>query len=321
MKDGILVVNKPAGMSSAGVVGRLKRILKVKKIGHTGTLDPFATGVLLIAIGKATKISRFFLDGSKGYRAQVTLGIETDTYDCTGRETARADIQTLSAITQDTVQKVVAGFSGVQEQVAPAYSALKHNGQPLYKLARQGKMIQKPPRRIEVFSIAMDNFSLSDQGLPTFEMDVHCSGGTYIRSLAFDIGRQLGCGGHLSALSRTRSSQFLLDQAVGLDEVDAMERSQIADRILSMSQCLNFLPAITADLGIASKVRYGQIFGIAGGEFLNEDYIRVIDKNDNLLAIVQVDQNRTGRTGMDKNESGKSDNSGQIFKYCCVFSS
>jgi tRNA pseudouridine55 synthase len=148
MKDGILVVNKPEGISSAGVVGRLKRILGVKKIGHTGTLDPFATGVLLIAIGKATRISRFFLDGSKGYRAQVALGIETDTYDCTGNTTFTADTGALEQITQEDIDRVVAGFAGPQEQVAPAFSALKHQGQPLYKLARQGKMVQKPPRRI-----------------------------------------------------------------------------------------------------------------------------------------------------------------------------
>ncbi|WDP91448.1 MAG: tRNA pseudouridine(55) synthase TruB [Desulfobacter sp.] len=303
MKDGILVVNKPEGLSSAGVVGRLKRILKVKKIGHTGTLDPFATGVLLIAVGKATRISRFFLDGSKAYRARVTLGVETDTYDCTGRETFRADPGDLAGITEAALSRVVAGFSGVQEQVAPAYSALKHEGQPLYKLARQGKPVQKPPRQIEIHRIAMERLETSPQGLPEFNLDVHCSGGTYIRSLAYDIGKQLGCGAHLSALSRTGSSQFTIDQALALDDIKEMDRPEISARIISMSQCLDFMPAIIADEAAAKKIRHGQTLECQGAGLSTDDHIRIIDGQDDLLAIVRADK------------------SGQTFKYCCVFSS
>ncbi len=309
MKDGILVVNKPEGISSAGVVGRLKRILGVKKIGHTGTLDPFATGVLLIAIQKATRISRFFLDGSKGYRAEVALGIETDTYDCTGKTTFEADPETLTKITQKDVDRVVAGFAGVQEQVAPAFSALKHQGQPLYKLARQGKMIQKPPRQIEIFSIATENMHLSEAGVPVFNLDVHSSGGTYIRSLAYDIGKKLRCGAHLSALCRTRSGQFMLEEAIDLADLETMNRSDIETRIVSMSACLDFLPTIIADSAMATKVSYGQKLSIRETEnpagMSNDDdnpFIRIIDKSDALLAIVQPDE------------------LGQAYNYCCVFS-
>ncbi len=308
MKDGILVVNKPEGISSAGVVGRLKRILGVRKIGHTGTLDPFATGVLLIAIQKATRISRFFLDGSKGYRAQVALGIETDTYDCTGKTTFEADPGALKQITQKDIDSVVAGFSGPQEQVAPAFSALKHKGQPLYKLARQGKMVQKPPRQIEIFSISAENMHQSESGLPVFDLDVHSSGGTYIRSLAYDIGKQLGCGAHLSALCRTRSGQFSLKEAIDLADLEAMDPSDIDTRIVTMSACLDFLPTITADQAMARKISFGQKLSIVETEIrpgVSEDedhpFIRIIDESDDLLAIVQPDK------------------LGQTYNYCCVF--
>ena len=316
MKDGILVVNKPEGMSSAGVVGRLKRLLQVKKIGHTGTLDPFATGVLLIAVGKATRISRFFLDGHKGYRARVTLGVETDTYDCTGSQSAKADPDALAKIDPETVSNVVTSFSGKQEQIPPAFSALKHKGQPLYKLARQGKMIQKPPRQIEIFHISMENYTVSSEGLPEFDVNVLCSGGTYIRSLAFDMGKKLGCGAHLSGLCRTRSSQFYIEDAVDLESIEIMERTQIEKRIVPMSQCLKFLPAIEADEATAQKIKYGQPLKVEelGPPNIkpaienktafkeDEDQFRIIDQNDILLAIVRPDK------------------TGQTYKYCCVFS-
>ncbi len=306
MKDGILVVNKPEGISSAGVVGRLKRMLGVKKIGHTGTLDPFATGVLLIAIGKATRISRFFLDGSKGYRARVALGSETDTYDCTGQVTAQADASALAGVTPERIRQVVSSFSGPQEQVAPSYSALKHNGQPLYKLARQGKMIQKPPRQIEISHISMEGFETSAEGVSVFDMEVECSGGTYIRSLAYDMGRQLGCGAHLSGLCRTRSSRFRLEDAQDLGDLEGMDPGDIEDKIVSMSKCLGFLPAVTADEKLAQKVRFGQKpgphdFADPVPEFGPDAFIRIVDPDDTLLAIIQ------------------SDKTGQLYKYCCVF--
>ena len=306
MKDGILVVNKPEGISSAGVVGRLKRLLNVKKIGHTGTLDPFATGVLLIAIGKATRISRFFLDGSKGYRARVTLGSETDTYDCTGQETAKAEPSALEWITEKRVQELVTSFFGPQEQVAPSYSALKHNGQPLYKLARQGKMIQKPPRHIDISHISMEHFEAGPEGEFIFDMDVECSGGTYIRSIAYDMGKRLGCGAHLSGLCRTRSGQFRLEGALDLNDIESMDLTAVEDKVVSMSECLKFLPVIIADKALIQKIGFGQKFGDRDLEspvtkFEPDSFIRVVDDHDTLLAIVQPDE------------------SGQAYKYSCVF--
>ncbi|MCG8551852.1 MAG: tRNA pseudouridine(55) synthase TruB [Desulfobacterales bacterium] len=315
MKNGILVVNKPQGISSAGVVNRLKRLLKVKKIGHTGTLDPFATGVLPIAVGQATRISKYFLKGVKGYCAQVTLGIETDTYDCTGTVTHTAPFDHLGALGADLVKDVVTGFLGHQEQIPPAYSALKHKGQPLYKLARQGQVIEKPPRPIEIMAIAMENFRTDANGYPVFDMPVTCSGGTYIRSLAHDIGAELGCGAHLSALQRTRAGQFKIEDAVGLDRFEKMPLLDIESRFISMSRCLGFLPAIIADSKTAGKIKYGQPLSAAELPMpanlpIGDDHngiqntisdIRVLDAGDNLLAIVIPDK------------------SGETYKYCCVF--
>ncbi|HCY83683.1 MAG TPA: tRNA pseudouridine(55) synthase TruB [Desulfobacteraceae bacterium] len=308
MKDGILVVNKPEGLSSAAVVGRLKRALKVKKIGHTGTLDPFATGVLLIAVQKATRISRFFLDGSKGYRARVTLGVETDTYDCTGEVVFKADHDVLKRITPEDIRQVVSKFHGPQDQVAPAYSALKHEGQPLYKLARQGKIIQKPPRRIEIYSICASVPEKDDAGLPVFSLDVHCSGGTYIRSLAYDIGKALGCGAHLSGLCRTRSSQFAIEQATELAELEDMDREDIESRMVTMADALTDLPAVVVDEKIKNRIRHGQRLPIneagqvtADAQVKGQAPVRILDQEGGLLALVEPD--KQGRT----------------YNYCCVF--
>jgi tRNA pseudouridine55 synthase len=302
MKDGILAINKPAGISSAGVVARVKRVLGVKKIGHTGTLDPFATGLLLIAVQKATRISRFFLNGSKHYTAKVTLGVETDTYDCTGKIVFEADPGVVTAISPEDVQQVVAQFSGSQEQIPPSFSALKHKGQPLYKLARKGEMIKKPPRKIEIYSISVQHMDL-----PEFEMDVHSSGGTYIRSLAYDIGKKLNCGAHLTGLCRTKSSAFDLKNAIGLGDLEQMAPQEIEPYILPMSECLAFLPGIQADTALEKKISYGQklstkeIAPLLPPDIAPAPFIKVVDFSDRLLALIEPDKE------------------GGFYNYCCVF--
>ena len=302
IKDGILAVHKPEGISSARVVARVKQVLGAKKIGHTGTLDPFATGLLLVAVEKATRISRFFLNSSKHYQARVTLGIETDTYDCTGQTVFKADPAVVKAILPGDVTQVVAEFAGIQDQVAPSFSALKHKGQPLYKLARKGVMIQKPPRPIEIFSI-----SVQGKNLPEFELEVHCSGGTYIRSLAHDMGKKLGCGAHLSGLCRTRSKGFDLKNALGLADLEKMGPEAIQPFILPMSQCLSFMPMVTADKGVEKKIKYGQkllqqeIESLLPDAQGSADYIQVVDTSHQLLAVIEPDKNQA------------------FYNYCCVF--
>jgi tRNA pseudouridine55 synthase len=299
MTNGMVLINKPEGMSSARVVDQVKKIFKVKKAGHTGTLDPFATGLLPVALGQATRLSRFFLGGAKRYRARVRLGVETDTYDRTGKIVNQADPDCLAAIDPARVKDAAAGFRGKQSQVAPSFSALKHQGQPLYKLARQGKMIQKPARPIEIFSIRVTAVNF-----PEFELDIHCSGGTYIRSLAHDMGAKLGCGAHLAALCRTGVSHFTLDQA---HDLEALSGHPSEHWLVSMTDCLSFLPGIQADEALAEKIGHG-------GRLSDQDIgsclmppvagpspIRVTDSLNRLIALIEADPNGTG------------------YNYCCVF--
>lgn len=294
----MVLINKPEGISSARVVNQVKKIFQVKKAGHTGTLDPFATGLLPVALGQATRLSRFFLGGAKRYRARVCLGVETDTYDRTGNIVSQADPDCLAAIDPARIQETANGFKGKQLQVAPSFSALKHQGQPLYKLARQGKMIQKPARPIEIFSIRV-----TETNLPEFELDIHCSGGTYIRSLAHDMGVTLGCGAHLSALSRTGVSHFTLDQAHDLEALSGLPRTKW---MVSMADCVSFLPRLQADEALAEKISYG-------GKLSDQDIracqmqpvpasspVRVTDSQNRLIAVIEADPN------------------GTAYNYCCV---
>lgn len=290
MINGIIAINKPEGVSSARAVAHVKKKLGVKKIGHTGTLDPFATGLLLCTINKATRISQFFLDGHKRYLARVYLGLETDTYDLTGQTVFTASNSVMEALTKQDIKQVVQSFQGVQEQVPPIFSALKHKGQPLYKLARQGKKITKPPRQIEIFSL-----QIRDITLPWFDLEIFCSSGTYIRSLAFDIGKKLGCGAHLSKLSRTHSSEFKLEDSIELSELEALDKDDALARIIPMSKCLKFMPKIVVTGSMVKKIRFGQKLLVREiNEPLTEPglHIRIIDDNSELLAIVQLNENR-----------------------------
>ena len=305
MKNGILVVHKPEGLSSARVVAQVKKILGAKKLGHTGTLDPFATGVLLCAVNKGTRISRFFLGGDKQYKAQIRLGAKTDTYDRTGRIVETVSNAVMGRLHPDTVSSVVASFRGVQKQIPPVYSALKHEGQPLYKLARNGIKVEKPARKIEIHEI-----SITKIDLPVIDVTVDCSSGTYIRSIAHDIGEKLGCGAHLAELCRTRSGSFALDDAVGLDMLEAMGRTRAEQEIVPLSDCLSFLPKKVMSPDLVAKIRHGQPLTVDDiGETAvrctsdADPSVRLVDDNNTLLAVVHLpEKSRT-------------------YNYSCVFAS
>ncbi len=303
MPDGIVAVNKPAGISSARVVARLKKRQGVNKVGHTGTLDPFATGVLLCGINKGTRLSRFLLGGEKSYRAGVYLGVETDTLDSEGKITASMEGAGLDGITEDRVVAVVARFKGPQKQVPPIYSALKHQGVPLYRLARQGRPVEKPPRDIEIYDI-----DVTDMALPLVTMDVRCSSGTYIRSLARDIGARLGCGAHLATLCRTSCCGISLDKTLPLSCFEEMDDSRFNQQILPMARAVSSLPAISADDLMLKKIRFGQPLGdtLPGPFFWSQDldpnrFLRILDPDGGLAAIVEYDD------------------IGGSYNYCCVF--
>ncbi|MDP2645162.1 MAG: tRNA pseudouridine(55) synthase TruB [Desulfobacterales bacterium] len=245
--NGVIIIDKAADMTSAQVVSVVKKTLKVKKVGHTGTLDPFATGVLICCINRATKLSKFFLSGNKKYDAMLHLGIETDTQDATGKITATSDPVNFS---EGEIRDACKKFEGAGMQLPPVFSALKHNGRPLYKLARKGQPVQKPARPIVIHYIKIGRIDL-----PFVHFEVSCSSGTYIRTLCADIGRALGCGGHLKELKRIESSGLTLNEAFSLEELKkAVFSGQISDKIISMRRAVQYLPELAADTALMEKI-------------------------------------------------------------------
>jgi tRNA pseudouridine55 synthase len=208
----MLNIDKPAGMTSMDVVRRIKRASRQKRVGHGGTLDPMATGVIAVCMGQATRMMEYLINGTKEYRGQIALGVETDTYDALGEVVRTSE---LPPIGQEELVGALEAFVGTIEQVPPMYSALKRQGKRLYELARAGVEVEREPRRIEVTSV-----SVIDWSPPNVTVDVVCGRGFYMRSMAHDLGEALGCGGHLRTLVRNRSGPFKLDQAITLDEAE-----------------------------------------------------------------------------------------------------
>lgn len=248
--NGFLVVDKPAGLTSHDVVNRLRRITGQKKAGHTGTLDPFATGVLPVALGEATKAIPFLDESVKTYRAVLRFGITTDTQDCTGTIIAERSWQHL--VPEETAE-LISTFVGEQRQQPPMFSALKHNGTPLYKLARQGVTIERKLRDIIIYSI-----DLEDMSLPDATMTVRCSRGTYIRTIAHDIGEKAGCGAALSMLQRTKSGPFTIEHALSLEQIEALVvAGAIGSRMVPLLGALSTLEEITLSGKGAASVSHG----------------------------------------------------------------
>lgn len=218
--DGLVFLDKPEGLSSNHALQRVKRKLDAQKAGHTGTLDPFATGLLVCCLGRATKIAGHMLDADKGYLATILFGVETDSGDLTGVQTQQAP-DTFEGVDRVKLEATLKTFMGEQTQIPPMTSALKRNGKPLYAYAREGIELEREPRHITIHQIEL----LACEG-KTATVHIECSKGTYIRTLAQDIGRQLGVFAHLIALRRTRVGPFLLDQAVTLDEINEMADAQ-----------------------------------------------------------------------------------------------
>lgn len=228
MKSGIINVYKEKGFTSFDVVAKLRGILKTKRIGHTGTLDPDAEGVLPVCIGRATKVCDLLTDRDKVYEAVMLLGMETDTQDVSG-EILKTEAVTCS---EEAVREAVLSFIGDYDQIPPMYSALKVNGKKLYELAREGKTVERKPRRVQIFSI-----EIMETDLPRVRMRVHCSKGTYIRTLCYDIGRTLGCGACMESLLRTKVGMFTLDNAWKLSQIEEMTKEEkIGDQIVSVEE-------------------------------------------------------------------------------------
>ncbi|RNC70364.1 MAG: tRNA pseudouridine(55) synthase TruB [Desulfuromonadales bacterium] len=248
--DGFIVIDKQEGMTSHDVVARVRRLLCQKKAGHTGTLDPFATGVLPVAVGEGTKSIPFLDESIKEYRATMLLGAATDSQDFTGVITREGEWRHLRS---EDVIAILHSFQGRSFQYPPMYSAVKQGGVPLYKLARKGQEVERKAREIEVFSLVVDHLDL-----PRVVITVTCSRGTYVRTLAHDAGEMLGCGAHLVQLRRTRSGPFHHLQAVTLEKLARIqEAGSIKDILVSPLDALSHLPEIVLGEGGASKVCRG----------------------------------------------------------------
>ena len=291
--DGVLVINKPSGMTSHDVVIQLRRILHEKKIGHIGTLDPDATGVLPVCIGRATKIIQFLDDKDKCYEGTITLGIETDTMDASGKITRISDS---SKIKIDDVTNVLKDFIGEIDQIPPMVSAKKIKGERLYKIARQGETVDRSPIKVRIYDLKLIKFYQENiididgyKNFAKFDFCVTCSKGTYVRTLAFDIGNKLGCGGHLSRLVRTRSGQWTIEKSVQLNEIK--ENPQIAiSSIISMDNALSFMPSVVVNETGKRKFTNGVIVDTAdilshNAEIKFDDNVRIHDISGDLLGI------------------------------------
>jgi len=231
--DGLLIVNKPRGITSFQVVKTIRRMTKIKKVGHGGTLDPLAEGVLLIFLGRATKKTGFFLGADKGYFAEMVLGVTTDTFDSDGRVENRSQCD----VDIDRIKGVLGRYLGEVMQVPPMFSAKRHKGQRLYKLARAGVSVKREPRKINIYKIELINYFADDP--PRVQFGVYCSKGTYIRTLVSDIGEELGCGAHLSRLVRTYSHPFVLSQALSLETLENLVKlGRLGEVVLNVDEIL-----------------------------------------------------------------------------------
>jgi tRNA pseudouridine55 synthase len=286
--NGIIVIDKPGNISSAGVVRFVKKTLNADKIGHAGTLDPFAEGVLICCLNQATRLAGFLLQAKKKYAAVLKLGEETDTQDFTGTIVSTAKPVDVSP---QAIENVFNEFAGPIEQLPPVYSALKHKGVPLYKLARRGRPMQKPPRRVQIY-----NISIQEIALPLVHFEVTCSAGTYIRTLCADIGKSLGCGGHLTALKRLESSGFTLNQAVSMPELEKLRNStDLSNHIIGMADALPDMPKFCADTQLAEKIRHGKLISTReltgpngdGGTLSAGSEIKIVDWDGDLIAILK----------------------------------
>ena len=243
---GFINIYKPSGMTSFDVVAVLRRATKIKQIGHTGTLDPFATGVLPVCIGKSTRLIEYLPD-DKEYIATVKFGSDTDTYDLEGQIVKTYD----KLITEDELKLILKSFEGEIEQLPPKYSAIKVNGKKLYEYARNGEEIIVTPRKVKIYKIELLDFNYEDQ---TAKILVECSKGTYIRSIAYDIGQKLNCGGHLIALERTKAGMFRLDNSVKLDSINSID--DVEKNLVNPLEVLPF-PQYNLDDSENEKVRCG----------------------------------------------------------------
>lgn len=286
---GVIVVNKPSGPTSHDIVAKVRKHLKVKRAGHTGTLDPLASGVLVVCVGEATKLAGYLTHAEKGYETTARLGVVTDTHDSTGEVLEEHEVN----VTREDVEGVLEGFRGQIAQIPPMFSALKKGGQRLYKLARKGEVVEREPRIVQVHRLELTRFEP-----PHIDLSIACGKGTYVRTLAHDIGAALGCGAHLEALVRTRVGGFSLDQAVDFEDLLAVhtpeEREAMRSRMIPMADAMPDLPVVRVDkrlargLGQGRALNPGELAQAGGGGLRPGQLVRILDEVGLLLALGEV---------------------------------
>lgn len=288
--DGILVLDKPQGDSSNRVLQRVRRLFDAQKAGHTGNLDPLATGVLPICLGEATKFSQFMLDADKAYQARIRFGVQTTTGDSEGEPLFTCSTE---HINRELVEQILPQFMGEQMQVPPMYSALKVDGQPLYKLARQGIEVERKARAISIHKLSLDAFENS-QGQCEAEITVYCSKGTYIRTLAEDIAKKLGdCGGHLTALRRIQSGQYQLSESYTLERLEQIAEqglSALDSLLLPAYDGIKHFPVVEVNAEQGYHVRLGQ--AVDGVRISDHKTVRIHQTNGQFLGIGETDSGR-----------------------------
>lgn len=283
--DGILVLNKPAGMTSNGALQRAKGIFFAAKAGHTGSLDPLATGVLPLCFGEATKWSQFLLDADKGYETTVRLGVTTTTGDSDGEVTASASA---AGVEPAAIEAVLARFRGPIEQIPPMYSALKQGGVPLYELARKGQVVERAARKVTIHALEMLGFEAGEQAL--LRLRVLCSKGTYVRTLAEDIGAALGCGGSVAQLHRTRSGPFTDADSVPLERLESMRDArdfEALDALLqSPTRAIEHLPEVR--LGESSCFYLAQGKAVTASAPCAAGMVRILGEDGGFRGVGEV---------------------------------
>ncbi|MBL8130880.1 MAG: tRNA pseudouridine(55) synthase TruB [Anaerolineae bacterium] len=277
---GFLNIDKPRGMTSHDVVNHIRRVMRTRQVGHAGTLDPMATGVLVVCVGAATRLSDYVMSDTKAYRAIVRLGVETDTYDADGKVVVEADASTVS---RQQVEDALAGFRGDILQTPPAFSAIKRGGKKLYELARQGKAVELPPRPVSIFSLEVVEWQPSQVTL-----NVVCSAGTYIRSIAHDLGAALGVGAHLTGLTRTASGDFQLARATPLDTLIASQDASAY--VIAPAAALRHYPRVTLEAAETDDLRHGRRIPAGsllpnGADDAGGSVVMAFDRNNRLIAV------------------------------------
>lgn len=289
MPIGYLNVDKPSEWTSSDVVAKLRGAFNLRKrkvkIGHGGTLDPLATGVLPVCIGSATRLADYVLNETKTYQMRIRLGVATDTYDSQGDVVSESDA---SGVEIDDLNDVLNQFLGVFSQLPPMYSAIKKNGQPLYSIARRGGSVDREPRTVEVYELRITHWEL-----PDVELYVECAKGFYARSLANDIGELLGCGAHVTSLQRVRSGRFKIDQSVSLDELLHLAgEDEWTEHLLPVDFVIQEMPSVTISADQAIDFMHGR--RVAPSHFTDNDKsdnrIRVYDPDGQMIGLARIDR-------------------------------